>query len=55
MEDVTRRLVEAGKLLGIEVLDHLVLNSNNSFTSLSKRQRDFYFFVEISSGDVSYS
>jgi len=36
MEDinVTRRLVEAGKLLGIEVLDHLVVSSDNSFTSL---------------------
>jgi DNA repair protein RadC len=31
MEDinVTRRLVEAGKLLGIEVFDHLVVNSDN--------------------------
>ncbi|GAB2541462.1 JAB domain-containing protein [Gracilibacillus alcaliphilus] len=39
MEDVkvTRRLVEAGKLLGIEVLDHLVVNSDNSFTSLKER------------------
>lgn len=39
MEDinVTKRLVEAGKLLGIEVLDHLVVNSDNSFTSLKER------------------
>lgn len=39
MEDiiVTKRLVEAGKLLGIEVLDHLVVNSNNNFTNLKKR------------------
>jgi len=39
MEDfsVTRRLAEAGKLLGIEVLDHLVVNSDNSFTSLKER------------------
>jgi len=29
MEDinVTKRLVEAGKLLGIEVLDHIVVNN----------------------------
>lgn len=39
MEDikVTRRLVEAGKLLGIEVLDHLVVNSDSNFTSLKER------------------
>jgi len=39
MEDisVTKRLVETGKLLGIEVLDHLVVNSDNSFTSLKER------------------
>lgn len=39
MEDinVTKRLVEAGRLLGIEVLDHLVVNSDNSFTSLKER------------------
>ena len=39
MEDinVTKRLVEAGKLLGIEVLDHLVVNNNNNFTSLKER------------------
>lgn len=35
--NVTKRLVEAGKLLGIEVLDHLVVNSDNSFTSLKER------------------
>lgn len=39
MEDinVTKRLAEAGKLLGIEVLDHFVVNSDNSFTSLKER------------------
>ncbi|CAM4209262.1 JAB domain-containing protein [Lederbergia lenta] len=39
MEDinVTKRLVDAGKLLGIELLDHLVVNSDNSFTSLKER------------------
>ncbi|MFA1821137.1 JAB domain-containing protein [Virgibacillus oceani] len=39
MEDinVARRLVEAGKLLGIEVLDHLVVNNDNSFSSLKER------------------
>ena len=35
--NVTKRLVEAGKLLGIEVLDHLVVNSDNGFTSLKER------------------
>lgn len=39
MEDiqVTKRLVEGGKLLGIEVLDHLVVNNDNSFTSLKEK------------------
>ncbi|MFJ8450684.1 JAB domain-containing protein [Aerococcus viridans] len=39
MEDikVTKRLVEGEKLLGIEVLDHLVVNNDNSFTSLKER------------------
>ena len=35
--NVTKRLAEAGKLLGIEVLDHLVVNSDTSFTSLKER------------------
>ncbi|WP_277751424.1 JAB domain-containing protein, partial [Enterococcus faecalis] len=35
--NVTKRLVEAGKLLDIEVLDHLVVNSDNGFTSLKER------------------
>lgn len=34
---MTKRLVEAGKLLGIEVLDHLVVNSDNSLTGLKER------------------
>src|SRR5690625_6412061 len=39
MEDinVTKRLAEAGKLLGIEVLDHLVVNNEGKFTSLKER------------------
>ena len=39
MEDinVTKRLVEAGKLLGIEVLDHLIVNNTNSYTSLKEK------------------
>ncbi|MBM0845350.1 DNA repair protein RadC [Staphylococcus saprophyticus] len=39
MEDinVTKRLVEAGKLLGIEMLDHLVVNNEGKFTSLKER------------------
>jgi DNA repair protein RadC len=34
--EVTKRLVEAGKLLGIEVLDHIVLGDNN-FVSLKEK------------------
>src|SRR5690625_3972011 len=34
---VTKRLIEAGKLLGIEVLDHLVANNESKFTSLKEK------------------
>ena len=34
--NVTKRLAEAGKLLGIEVLDHLVVNNEGKFTSLKE-------------------
>ncbi|MBC2919677.1 JAB domain-containing protein [Staphylococcus saprophyticus] len=39
MEDisVTKRLEEAGKLLGIEVLDHLVVNNEGKFISLKEK------------------
>lgn len=35
--EVTRRLVEAGKILGIEVLDHIIIGSNSRFVSLKER------------------
>ena len=35
--ELTRRLVEAGKLLGIAVLDHLVIGDNRSFVSFADR------------------
>lgn len=35
--NVTKRLAEAGKLLGIEVLDHLVVNNEGKFISLKER------------------
>jgi len=34
---VTRRLVEAGKLLGIEVLDHIILGSDGKYISLKEK------------------
>lgn len=34
--DVTKRLVEAGKILGIEVLDHLIV-ADNHFSSLKEK------------------
>ena len=33
---VTRRLVEAGKIIGIEVLDHVVIGSRDSYYSFKK-------------------
>ena len=35
-KEITRRLKEAGKLLGIELLDHVIV-SDNSFTSLKEK------------------
>ena len=42
-EDVyaTRRVVEAGKLLNIDVLDHLVIGHNGAFVSLKERGLGF--------------
>lgn len=39
--DLTRRLVEAGKLLGVPVLDHLVL-SDFGHTSIAKERPDLF-------------
>ncbi len=38
---VTRQLVEAGKLLDIEMLDHIVIGSGNRFVSLKERGLGF--------------
>jgi DNA repair protein RadC len=35
--EVTRRLIEAGKVLGIEVLDHLIVNAHAEYTSLKEK------------------
>ena len=34
---VTRRLVEAGKIIGIEVLDHIILGDGENFYSFKER------------------
>jgi DNA repair protein RadC len=36
-ERITRRLVDAGRILGIEVLDHLVIGAPGTWTSLARR------------------
>ena len=38
---VTKDLVDAGKLLGVEVLDHLVIGSGNRFVSLNQKRLGF--------------
>jgi DNA repair protein RadC len=35
---VTKRLVEAGKLLGIEILDHVIIGDDGNFTSLAEKR-----------------
>ena len=34
---MTRRLLEAGKIVGIEVLDHIIVGSRNSFYSFKEK------------------
>ena len=35
--EITKRLVEAGKILGIEVLDHIILTKDNFLSFKEKR------------------
>ncbi|WP_408011328.1 JAB domain-containing protein [Pseudalkalibacillus sp. A8] len=35
--EVTKRLVEAGRMIGVEVLDHLIVNTNAAYTSLKEK------------------
>ena len=35
--DLTRRMVEAGRLVGIEVVDHVILTLGRDWTSLKER------------------
>lgn len=35
--DVTKRLVESGKILGIDLLDHIILGDNGAFLSLKEK------------------
>ena len=39
--DITKELISAGKLLGIELLDHVVLGSGNLFVSMNDRRLAF--------------
>jgi DNA repair protein RadC len=39
--DITKELISAGKLLGIELLDHVVLGSGNRFVSLNEMRLAF--------------
>ena len=39
--DITKELIAAGNLLGIELLDHVVLGSANRFVSLNERRLAF--------------
>ena len=39
--DITNELISAGKLLGIELLDHVVLGSGNRFVSMNERRFAF--------------
>jgi DNA repair protein RadC len=37
--EVTRRLVECGKILGIDMLDHVIVNSNGNFYSMKEENQ----------------
>ena len=36
-EAITKRIVEAGRIIGIDVLDHIIIGANNSYTSFKER------------------
>ena len=38
---ITRTLVDAGRLMGVELLDHLVIGSGNRFVSLNEKRLGF--------------
>lgn len=38
---VTKKLMDAGKLLGVQVLDHIIVGDNNRYFSFSKERNDF--------------
>lgn len=40
--ETTKRVVEAGKLLDIPVLDHLIITMNNGFTSIKGRNPSIF-------------
>ena len=35
--DVTKRLVECGRILGIEVLDHIIVNADADYYSMKEK------------------
>jgi DNA repair protein RadC len=35
--DVTKRLVEYGKILGVEVLDHIIVNASADYYSMKEK------------------
>ncbi|WP_408011651.1 JAB domain-containing protein [Pseudalkalibacillus sp. A8] len=35
--EVTKRLIEAGHMIGVEVLDHLIINAEAGYTSLKEK------------------
>jgi DNA repair protein RadC len=39
---ITKRLVKAGNLLGIDVLDHIIIGGNGRFASLRKTRSDLF-------------
>ena len=36
--NITKRLVEAGKILGIELLDHIIINLKNKYFSFKEKE-----------------
>ena len=38
---ITKELLDAGKLLGVEVLDHLVIGSGGRYISLNEKRSGF--------------
>jgi DNA repair protein RadC len=44
--NITDRINEAGKILGIELLDHIIIGSENRFISFKEKNMILFYFAK---------